>query len=125
MPSCILTISPITSIINSVIFFLLHPATTEIYTLSLHDALPISPLPSEMPCRISQVAPVTLVFSRLSEKTDVTVHPPPVTLKSDQKSTRLNFSHRTMSYFVCSLTKIKSPLYQSGPEPPGVHVGDP
>ena len=31
---------------GSVFFFFNDPATTEIYTLSLHDALPISPLKS-------------------------------------------------------------------------------
>src|SRR6266576_6822675 len=31
--------------VNMGIFFCNHPATTEIYTLSLHDALPIPPPP--------------------------------------------------------------------------------
>src|SRR5438045_8507081 len=31
-------------ILSSIFFFFNDPATTEIYTLSLHDALPISPL---------------------------------------------------------------------------------
>src|SRR6201987_6473967 len=31
-------------------FFFNAAATTEIYTLSLHDALPISCLPAELPC---------------------------------------------------------------------------
>src|SRR5690606_40764618 len=30
-------------LLSSIVFFFTDPATTEIYTLSLHDALPISP----------------------------------------------------------------------------------
>jgi hypothetical protein len=44
-------------------------------------ATTVPPFPSETPLRISHVAPVTLVFSRLSEKTDVTCHPPLGTMK--------------------------------------------
>jgi hypothetical protein len=54
--------------------------TTGVIVMPL--AINVPPLPSEMPCRISQSAPVMLVFARLSEKTDVRFHPPPVTLKS-------------------------------------------
>src|SRR5438132_6800633 len=35
------------------IFSFNHPATTEIYTLSLHDALPISNYKDDYPCRDS------------------------------------------------------------------------
>jgi hypothetical protein len=46
-------------------------------------AINVPPLPSDTPCRISHVAPVTLVFSKLSEETDVTFHSAPLgTLKS-------------------------------------------
>src|SRR5215216_8068703 len=34
------------SLVVSIIFFFNDTATTEIYTLSLHDALPISPIPA-------------------------------------------------------------------------------
>jgi hypothetical protein len=54
--------------------------TTGVIVMPL--AINVPPLPSEMPCRISQVAPVTVVFSRLSEKTDDKFHPPLGTLKS-------------------------------------------
>jgi hypothetical protein len=55
--------------------------TTGVIVMPL--AINVPPLPSDTPCRISQVAPVTLVFSRLWEKTDVTFHPGPLgTLKS-------------------------------------------
>jgi hypothetical protein len=55
--------------------------TTGVIVMPL--AINVPPLPSEMPCRISQVAPVTVLNSRrLSEKTDVRVHPSLGTLKS-------------------------------------------
>src|SRR5437773_6783033 len=38
----------ILSIYSSIFFFFNDPPTTEIYTLSLHDALPISPFPAEV-----------------------------------------------------------------------------
>ena len=82
MPGGKLTFSPVTSTMNSVKPNPLRPVgvTTGVTVVPL--AINVPPLPSEMPCRISQVAPVMLVSVRLSEKTDVTVHPPPVTLKS-------------------------------------------
>jgi hypothetical protein len=55
--------------------------TTGVMVMPL--AINVPPFPSETPVRISQVAPVTLVFSRLSEKTEVIFHPPEsVTTKS-------------------------------------------
>src|SRR6201985_3993667 len=71
-------------------FFFNDTATTEIYTLSLHDALPISFLehagPS-IPCQSS------LQYRRRNY--------------SDRKSTRLNSSHMSISYAVFCLKKYK------------------
>src|SRR5437667_2301709 len=73
----------------------LHPTScTRIYTLSLHDALPISRL-------------IDLGW----EAEDVTAYrtvraaPPPAPI--DRKSTRLNSSHITISYAVFCLKKKK------------------
>src|SRR6478752_8039533 len=72
-------------------FFFNDTATTEIYTLSLHDALPISPRPGSTPrrrrggcggCR-----------------------------RRDRKSTRLNSSHGYISYAVFCLKKKKTQKY--------------
>src|SRR6202050_3839984 len=69
-------------------FFFNDTATTEIYTLSLHDALPILPHPSR-------------VASSHSGST-----PSWVKVKSqDRKSTRLNSSHGSISYAVFCLKK--------------------
>src|SRR6516162_11364025 len=70
----------------SVIFFFNDTATTEIYTLSLHDALPIYHRPAHHP------------RAHLPELI------PPV-LYPDQKSTRLNSSHLVISYAVFCLKK--------------------
>src|SRR6266481_7929136 len=70
-------------------FFFNDTATTEIYTLSLHDALPISPTrpPASVGRRAACAGP----------------H------RGDRKSTRLNSSHSSSSYAVfCLKKKIKN-----------------
>src|SRR3712207_7028373 len=73
-------------------FFFNDTATTEIYTLSLHDALPISFW--ELQARIQGVARVLLPLPS-----------PPLPLSPDRKSTRLNSSHANISYAVFCLKK--------------------
>src|SRR5215204_7806798 len=75
-------------------FFFLHDtATTEIYTLSLHDALPISgrrsipTTPATAGCSMTCALP-----------------------SRDRKSTRLNSSHTVISYAVFCLKKKKRNL---------------
>src|SRR5947209_9354789 len=75
-------------------FFFSDTATTEIYTLSLHDALPIFrryTLPGKDPHRWADRSG----FSRGG--------PNPAT--EDRKSTRLNSSHANISYAVFCLKK--------------------
>src|SRR5260363_347924 len=71
------------------LFFFNHTATTEIYTLSLHDALPISAAPD----------------GRRSQGSGL-VHLPQHQ-RRDRKSTRLNSSHQIISYAVFCLKKKK------------------
>src|SRR5258708_20074660 len=67
-------------------FFFNDTATTEIYTLSLHDALPISaPARTRRGCRNDCPRP----------------------WRRDRKSTRLNSSHQIISYAVFCLKKKK------------------
>src|SRR3712207_7064292 len=87
-----------------IFFFFNDTATTEIYTLSLHDALPISGLcvgggkpPGEVRVEVDRV------------RTD---HPTPRLAvvhrgRGDRKSTRLNSSHANISYAVFCLKKKK------------------
>src|SRR6202021_4247359 len=68
-------------------------ATTEIYTLSLHDALPIW----------------LDLASALRQGSAAAPHPGPV--EPDRKSTRLNSSHANISYAVFCLNKKTSREY--------------
>src|SRR2546421_9296705 len=93
----------------SFFFFFNDTATTEIYTLSLHDALPISSgrtfqspslmdgtfcarLGRTLPCWSYTVSPAWNVKATLT----------------DRKSTRLNSSHDQISYAVFCLKKKKN-----------------
>src|SRR5437773_2369704 len=82
VPGDKLTFSPVTSTMYSSKLNVPRPVRVTTGVIVMPLAINVPPLPSEMPCRISQVAPVTLVFSRLSEKTHVTDLPPPHTFKS-------------------------------------------
>src|SRR5438874_6136947 len=75
-------------------FFFNDTPTTEIYTLSLHDALPISPDRRVQPQQ--PVEPRTAYRRRYRRG-----HP-------DRKSTRLNSSHVEISYAVFCLKKKKA-----------------
>src|SRR3712207_7376971 len=94
-------------------FFFNDTATTEIYTLSLHDALPISP-----PC--SRGAGWTRSCWTRSDSSDLLsgvgrrgrwagaqqlVDVAPDLVDGDRKSTRLNSSHANISYAVFCLKK--------------------
>src|SRR5256885_5052940 len=76
-------------------FFFNDTATTEIYTLSLHDALPI--------CLALDNGRLTLVLANLDafDRFDAASH------DADRKSTRLNSSHLVISYAVFCLKKKK------------------
>src|ERR1017187_1641151 len=71
-------------------FFFNDTATTEIYTLSLHDALPISARNGR--------------WRRTPRNSDCARR-----RETDRKSTRLNSSHRCISYAVFCLKKKNKP----------------
>src|SRR5206468_13008448 len=74
-------------------FFLYNVTTpTEIYTLSLHDALPILVSPR----------PTSLISGEISWLADTCGNP---SSRADRKSTRLNSSHDQISYAVFCLKK--------------------
>src|SRR5438132_10772442 len=90
------------------ILFLLFPflffndtATTEIYTLSLHDALPIFGLGRRFR-RGFRTSPF-----RQRRSTDRSCPGEAEQERSDRKSTRLNSSHTVISYAVFCLKKKK------------------
>src|SRR2546430_4171468 len=89
-------------------FFFNDTATTEIYTLSLHDALPISAGRNVVASRTATAttnSPPTPT-ERVSESGVVTRAANPTTTGSpDRKSTRLNSSHSQISYAAFCLQK--------------------
>src|SRR5437899_11813282 len=78
------------------VFFFNDPAPTEIYTLSLHDALPITA------GRNASTSSSTAASGR-SERSQTSSSTP----RADRKSTRLNSSHLGISYAVFCLKKKK------------------
>src|SRR3990170_9128398 len=85
-------------------FFFNDTATTEIYTLSLHDALPISKKPP--------------LFSEHHFFIDLIVHPE---FRKRSESTRLNSSHQIISYAVFCLKKNKKKTKRRRSIPPSRH----
>src|SRR2546426_12826720 len=81
-------------------FFFNDTATTEIYTLSLHDALPISILMPPTHPAASESLPVFRISTAI-------LKPRPGSPTTDRKSTRLNSSHLVISYAVFCLKKKK------------------
>src|SRR3712207_8441615 len=100
-------------------FFFNDTATTEIYTLSLHDALPIS---DEVEHAVHAAAPSRGRVDRSFGHGDVVGHKGAafahrplgpdrrvlLGLQLDRKSTRLNSSHANISYAVFCLKKKKN-----------------
>src|SRR3712207_8008970 len=99
-------------------FFFNDTATTEIYTLSLHDALPICGAqgPQGSLCPWRELFPL-LVRDHQGVQVVGGVQDPhysPLAARIDRKSTRLNSSHANISYAVFCLKKKKNfshPLY--------------
>src|SRR5258708_15688322 len=86
-------------------FFFNDTATTEIYTLSLHDALPILP------------AHKAYAFGQLLHKLQAEhEHEILQFMRGDRKSTRLNSSHQIISYAVFCLKKKKKDRYDGTQE---------
>src|SRR5438309_10971776 len=83
-------------VLYTIFFFSNDTATTEIYTLSLHDALPISLAANRVTDHsagaVDNAAGVVAVLA---------------TVDADRKSTRLNSSHSSISYAVFCLKKKK------------------
>src|SRR3712207_7388478 len=90
-----------------IIFFFNDPATTEIYTLSLHDALPISA--ASRRSAPSSPAPPARRDDRSGTarrgRRDRRSARRRATRPLDRKSTRLNSSHANISYAVFCLKK--------------------
>src|SRR5258708_14300754 len=91
-------------------FFFNDTATTEIYTLSLHDALPISPK--------ARVKAASSASDAVAEKSSSEAYAPLGITRmctGDRKSTRLNSSHQIISYAVFCLKKKNTAETQAMP----------
>src|SRR2546427_9277085 len=84
-------------------FFFNDTATTEIYTLSLHDALPIYPGPRRPARCIGRRGPFDAPLGDDLQGADA--RPARSRRRRDRKSTRLNSSHSQISYAVFCLKK--------------------
>src|SRR3712207_6853419 len=93
-------------------FFFNDTATTEIYTLSLHDALPISAHRRAAPGgrRRRRVRPRVPERIRRAAQPAGGLWLPRDAGRPDRKSTRLKSSHANISYAVLCLKKKKKPL---------------
>src|SRR5258708_2716831 len=85
------------TIYHHLLFFFNDTATTEIYTLSLHDALPICSRPWASKPSWVVCGREDLGWSAASPRDH-----------TDRKSTRLNSSHQIISYAVFCLKKKRS-----------------
>src|SRR5947207_7538048 len=89
-------------------FFFTDTATTEIYTLSLHDALPISRRTSSPPRPARDASGTRRGTRPCARGPRATASPPRGPRPTDRKSTRLNSSHTVISYAVFCLKKKKN-----------------
>src|SRR3712207_9070866 len=94
--------TPTSSVLH--VFFFNDTATTEIYTLSLHDALPICVYMASNSSYL-ETAPDTMYQASLIQLAGGTNAA--AQLEGDRKSTRLNSSHANISYAVFCLKKKK------------------
>src|SRR3712207_7829952 len=90
------------------LFFFNDTATTEIYTLSLHDALPIS---MEGAFAAHALTTVRSCSGRRPWLGADSRESCGEMLRTDRKSTRLNSSHANISYAVFCLKKKKNNTY--------------
>src|SRR5256885_16017033 len=91
-------------------FFFNDTATTEIYTLSLHDALPILLLPTERRRDDAEDRDITAIpgLQHLDDGFAALDRRELLGVEADRKSTRLNSSHLVISYAVFCLKKKKT-----------------
>src|SRR5256885_6059934 len=102
-------------LVSSFFFFFNDTATTEIYTLSLHDALPILKRCDQLWALVFCQTSDSLMNRRMKRARRAGA-PPSMNIKEDRKSTRLNSSHLVISYAVFCLKKKKKTLNHSADE---------
>src|SRR5437763_6608160 len=102
------SMSSVPPLLSTSLLFSTSPATTQFYTLSLHDALPISEIASPLWEKggflsFEDAERTRCIVRRMQRDLSAS--------SKDRKSTRLNSSHRCRSYAVfCLKKKIPRPL---------------
>src|SRR5438876_9211138 len=91
-----------TTVRTTISFIITATASTDIYTLSLHDALPIWALGRKWRY-VPEGGTMVAVMSRMPIRHDGRNHG--ASFREDRKSTRLNSSHPSISYAVFCLKK--------------------
>src|SRR5437763_7349921 len=89
-------------------FFYSHAPPTEISPLSLHDALPILGVEGQGD-RVADLDAADIGFGNARHHHPLAVRGH----REDRKSTRLNSSHRCISYAVFCLKKKRTPCWSS------------
>src|SRR5207249_12133033 len=101
------------------------PAPPATYTLSLHDALPISFRQEHVLDRPVEAAgaaqPGDVPAPRHDLRLGARKHPAPIERDRDRKSTRLNSSHVSISYAVFCLKKKRAPNHTAHATPRSCH----
>src|SRR3712207_7546586 len=98
------------------LFFFNDTATTEIYTLSLHDALPIFTLEPIITAGHDRTFVAADGWTTKTGDSSPSAHyEHTIVVTRDRKSTRLNSSHANISYAVFCLKKKLHPAF---PPPP-------
>src|SRR5258707_9785458 len=108
-------------LLSILFFFFNDTATTEIYTLSLHDALPISTWRRRLApvLHLHQTRRIALRFDQAQRDLRQAAGE-----ERDRKSTRLNSSHANISYAVFCLKKKKTQSpWRTTPETGPITVG--
>src|SRR5690606_41924595 len=102
---------------NHLYVFFKEPTTTEIYTLSLHDALPISHEENQVKLVAYKFHGGVLAWWDQEQSKRKRMGKPPIMtwprmrkMIRDRKSTRLNSSHVKISYAVFCLKKKKKTI---------------
>src|SRR3989441_8924096 len=98
------------------VFFFNDTATTEIYTLSLHDALPISPARSRKPPILSRFVRERVLTSALRRHSlgpmtpaprRLTLHNPRSSCGGTSRSEEHTSELQSLAYLVCRLLLVK------------------
>src|SRR5439155_19753540 len=107
-----ITISFSLNLSSYILFFFNNTPTTEIYTLSLHDALPISRTNVVVDPKNNRIQAVQIICKHLVWRLSLMSLIPAIKTLAyylqDRKSTRLNSSHVAISYAVFCLKKKKN-----------------